>query len=83
MTKKIPPEELRRTEAACNALSVLQEDYQDLIRSLERNFRVRIRERHIRRIIGGGAGPEQILLEEGEESELLSPPRQRGRPCFS
>ena len=67
MSKKIPAQELRRTETACNALIVLQEEYQRLIQSLECNHSISIRKRHIRRIVGGGAGPEQILLEEDEQ----------------
>jgi hypothetical protein len=64
MPPKIPIEELRRTEAACNALASFKEDYHSLVRSLEGNYGARIRERRLRRIVGGGAGPEQILLEE-------------------
>jgi|KBSMisStandDraft_5_1062788.scaffolds.fasta_scaffold2113531_1 hypothetical protein len=64
MPSKIPAEELHRTEAACNALASFKEDYRYLVRSLEVNYGARIRESHIRRIVGGGAGPEQIVLEE-------------------
>jgi hypothetical protein len=67
MTPKIPIEELRRTEAACNALASLEAEYRPLIHALEGNFGASIRERRIRRIVGGGAGPEQILLEENEQ----------------
>lgn len=64
MPSKIPTEKLRRIEAACNALASFKEDYHFLVRSLEGNYDARIRERRVRRIIGGGAGPEQIVLEE-------------------
>jgi hypothetical protein len=64
MPNKISIEELHRTEAKCNALLGLQEDYQHLLRSLEKNYGVRIHERRIRRIVGGSAGPEQIVLEQ-------------------
>ena len=64
MPCKIPVEELRRTEAACNALASLEHDHRPLIRSLEGQYGVNIQEQRIRRIVGGGAGPEQILLLE-------------------
>jgi hypothetical protein len=64
MPNKIPAEELRRTEAKCNALFRLQEDYHHLISSLEGDYGASVQERHLRKIIGGGAGPEQIVLEE-------------------
>lgn len=64
MPNKIPAEELGRIEEKCNALIALKEDYHHLIVSLERNYGANIREHPIRRIVGGGAGPEQILLEE-------------------
>jgi hypothetical protein len=65
MTNKIPAEELRRTEAKCNELFRLQEDYRHLISSLEENYGASVQERHVRKIVGGGAGPEQIVLDEG------------------
>jgi hypothetical protein len=64
MANKIPAEELHRTEAKCNTLLGLQEDYRHVISDLEKNYSARVRERHVRQIVGGGAGPEQILLEE-------------------
>jgi len=64
MPKKIPAEELRRTEAKCTALLRLQEDYRHVISSLEENYGASVHERHLRKIVGGSAGPEQILLEE-------------------
>jgi len=64
MPNKIPPEELRRTEEKCNALIALQENYNHLIRSLEVDYGAIVRAHSIRRIVGGGAGVEQILLEE-------------------
>jgi hypothetical protein len=67
MRNGISTKELLRIEAKCNALLGLQEDYQHLIRSLEENYGVRIHERHIRRIVGGSAGPEQIVLEKDEQ----------------
>jgi hypothetical protein len=67
MPRKVPAEELRRTEAACNALASLQKDHRPLVRSVEREYGVTIRERRIRHIVGGGAGPEQILLAEENE----------------
>jgi hypothetical protein len=70
MAKRIPAEELRRTEAKCTALFGLQEDYHHVIDSLEENYEAKIRERHVRPIIGGGAGPEQILLEEDERQDI-------------
>jgi hypothetical protein len=70
MTNKIPTEELHRTEAKCNALLGLQEDYRHVISDLEKSYRTRVREHHVRQIVGGGAGPEQIVLEE--ESASLS-----------
>lgn len=67
MTRKIPIEELRRTEAACNALANLQQDHRPLIRTLEGQYGVSIQERRIRHIVGGGAGSEQIKLVEGNQ----------------
>jgi hypothetical protein len=64
MPNKIPVEELRRTEAKCNALLGLHEDYRHIISSLEQNYSARISEHRIRKITGGSAGPEEILLEE-------------------
>jgi hypothetical protein len=64
MPRKIPVNELRRTEAACNVLARLEQDHRPLIRSLEGHYGVSIRERRIRHVVGGGAGPEQILLVE-------------------
>ncbi len=67
MPGKIPVEELRRAEAACNALASLEQDHRPLIRSLEGQYGVSIQEQRIRHIVGGGAGPEQILLLEQNE----------------
>jgi hypothetical protein len=64
MPKMIPTEELRRTEAKCTALLRLQEDYRHVISSLEENYGATIHERHMRKIVGGSPGPEQILLDE-------------------
>lgn len=64
MANKIPAEELHRTETKCNTLLDLEEDYQHVISDLERSYRTRVREHHVRQIVGGGAGPEQIVLEE-------------------
>ena len=64
MANKIPAEELHRAESKCNALLDLQEDYQHVVSELEGNYSTRVRENHIRQIVGGGAGPEQIVLEE-------------------
>jgi hypothetical protein len=69
MPRKIPVEALRRTEAACNALASLEQDHHHLIRSLEGQYGASIQERRIRHIVGGGAGPEQILLVEGNEQQ--------------
>lgn len=67
MTRKIPIKELRRTEAACNALANLQQDHRPLIRTLEGQYGASIQERRIRHIVGGGAGPEQIQLVEDNQ----------------
>jgi hypothetical protein len=64
MLGKIPAEELRRVEAKCNALLALEEDYSHLLHSLEMQYKIRVREKRIRRIVGGSARPEEILLEE-------------------
>ena len=61
---KIPDDELRTAEAKCNALIALGEEYHHVIRSLESTYGSRISERRVRRIVGGGAGPENMLLEE-------------------
>jgi len=70
MPNKIPAEELHRTAAKCNALLALQEDYHHVINLLEVNYGVSIREQRIRKIVGGGAGPEQVLLEEDEHQSF-------------
>ena len=70
MAKRIPTEELHRTEAKCTALLGLQEDYRHLIRDLEQNYGRSIREQHVRRIVGGSAGVEEILLEEEPTDDL-------------
>jgi hypothetical protein len=61
---RIPAEKLRQTEAKCNALIAIKEDYGHLIRGLEESYGVRIAEHCVRSVFGGGAGPEQVLLEE-------------------
>ena len=68
MPNGISSEELHRTEAKCNVLLGLQEDYQHLIRSLAENYGVRIEERRVRRIVGGSAGSEQIVLAVNDGS---------------
>jgi hypothetical protein len=70
MAKRIPTEELHRTEAKCTALLGLQEDYRHVIRDLEQNYGASVREQPVRRIVGGGAGPEEILLEEEPADHL-------------
>jgi hypothetical protein len=70
MAKRIPSEELHRTEAKCNALIGLQEDYRHVITSLEQNYGTSVREHHLRKIVGGGAGPEQVVLEEDESQDV-------------
>jgi hypothetical protein len=70
MFAKIPIEELRRTEAKCNSLLAIEEDYQHVLRSLEQRYATRIRERRLRKIVGGAAGPEEVLLEEEPSPEL-------------
>jgi hypothetical protein len=64
MSSNIPVEELNQTEAKCNVLYALGENYSHLVRLLETKYKVRLREKCIRRIVGGGAGPEEILLLE-------------------
>lgn len=71
MPNKIPAEELRRTQAKCTALLRLQEDYHHVISSLERNYGARIHEQHVRKVVGGGAGPEEILLEEDGKNHFI------------
>jgi hypothetical protein len=72
MSKNIPAEELRRTEAKCTALLHLQEDYRHVINSLEENYGASVHARHVRKIVGGSAGLEQILLEEAGQNTASS-----------
>ena len=69
MSRKVPDPELSRTEAACNALASLETDHRPLIRALEEHYGANIKEHRIRRIVGGGAGSEQILLFEETEQQ--------------
>lgn len=64
MANKIPAEQLHRAEAKCNALLEVQEDYGHVISDLEKNYRTRVRQHRVRQIVGGGAGPQRIVLEE-------------------
>ena len=67
MVNRIPAEELHQAETKCNALLSVQEDYRHVIGHVEETYGTRLRERHVRHIVGGGAGPEQIVLEEAAE----------------
>jgi hypothetical protein len=69
----IPAEELRRTEAKCNILFLAEENYDHLLRSLEEHYGAKIRAQRVRRIIHGGTGPVQILLEEESPSDREYP----------
>lgn len=56
----IPVEELRRTEARCNLLLSAQADYHHLLRSVEANYGVKIREQMFRSIVHGSTGPLEM-----------------------
>lgn len=80
MSSNIPLEELREIEAKCNALLALQEDYRHVVRSLEIKYNIPLREKRIRRIVGGGAGREEILLEENITIRSEAEERPRALP---
>ncbi|MBV8827976.1 MAG: hypothetical protein JO108_01975 [Acidobacteriaceae bacterium] len=66
---KIPPTELHNAERKCNILAEIQEDFSHVVDGLEQTYRANIRVTVIRPVIGGGAGPERILLSETDEPE--------------
>lgn len=63
----IPPVELRKAETTCNILAELDEDFRHIIDSLERRYGVKVRVQVIRPVVGGGAGPERIIISVIEE----------------
>jgi hypothetical protein len=67
ITMNIPALELRRAEKKCNILAELDEDFGHVIDKLERRYGVKIRVQVIRPVVGGGAGPERIIISVIEE----------------
>ncbi len=61
---KIPPSELVSVGKKCTILAELKEDYRHVIEALERRYEVLVSVQVVRPVIGGGAGPEQIVLSE-------------------
>lgn len=68
----IPASELRKAERKCNILAEIQEDFRHVIDNLERRYGSNIRVQVIRPVIGGGAGPERIILVEVHRSDAKS-----------
>ena len=65
----IPTLELRKAEGKCNILSEIEEDFRHVIDDLQRTYDANIRVQVIRPVIGGGVGPERIILAEIESSD--------------
>jgi hypothetical protein len=65
----IPPPDLQNAERKCNILAEIEEDFSHVIDGLEQTYRANIRVTVIRPVIGGGTGPERILLSEIDEPE--------------
>lgn len=63
---KIPPSELISAERKCTLLAELKEDYRHIIEALERNYGVTVSVQIVRPVIGGGTGPQRLLLFETE-----------------
>ncbi len=63
----IPALELRKAEKKCNILAELDEDFRHVIDKLERRYGVKLRVQVIRPVVGGGAGPERIIISAIEE----------------
>jgi hypothetical protein len=61
---KIPASELLGAGRKCTILAGLKEDYRHVIEALERHYEVVVSVQVVRPVVGGGAGPEQILLSE-------------------
>jgi hypothetical protein len=60
----VPTIELRKAEEKCTILAEIEEDFRHVIDDLERRYETNIRAQIIRPVIGGGAGPERIILVE-------------------
>jgi hypothetical protein len=66
-TAIIPAPELRKAEKKCTILVELEEDCRHIIDNLERRYGAKVRVQVIRPVVGGGAGPERIVISAIEE----------------
>lgn len=63
IANKIPAEELHRTESKCNTLLSVQEDYRHVVTDLGKNYRTKVRENHLRQIVGRVARRREIRCD--------------------
>ena len=66
----IPKPELQDAEKKCNVLAEIGEDFSHVIEALMLQYGASVRVQVIRPIIGGGVGPEQIILTEVERLNI-------------
>ncbi|HEX4166428.1 MAG TPA: hypothetical protein VHZ55_13250 [Bryobacteraceae bacterium] len=66
----IPKPELLDAEKKCNILAEIGEDFSHVIEALMSQYDASIHVEVIRPVIGGGAGPERIVLTETERLNI-------------